>query len=80
MTVTELEQWHDHDLEDAGRLVAPMRYVAITDRHVEVKWERCSLIVVRLCHRHDRSSVIADVPPQNARALARFHVETGRTR
>jgi formate dehydrogenase major subunit len=46
-TVTELEQWHDHDLEDAGRLVAPMRYDAMTDRYVEVKWERAFAEIAR---------------------------------
>ncbi|GJH37571.1 hypothetical protein CBA19CS91_32460 [Paraburkholderia hospita] len=34
-TVGELEAWHDHDLEEAGRLCAPMRWDAATDRYVE---------------------------------------------
>lgn len=38
-TVTSLLQWHDHDLEEAGRLTAPMRYDAGTDRYVEVSWD-----------------------------------------
>jgi molybdopterin-dependent oxidoreductase alpha subunit len=46
-TVSELEQWHDHALEDAGRIVAPMRYDAITDRYVEVKWERAFAEIAR---------------------------------
>jgi molybdopterin-dependent oxidoreductase alpha subunit len=38
-TVTELCEWHDHDLEEAGRLTAPLRYEAATDKYVEVSWE-----------------------------------------
>jgi formate dehydrogenase major subunit len=46
-TVRQLEQWHDHDLEEAGRLVAPLRYDAITDRYVEVKWDRAFAEIAR---------------------------------
>ncbi|KND61118.1 putative formate dehydrogenase oxidoreductase protein [Candidatus Burkholderia verschuerenii] len=38
-TVSELREWHDHDLEDAGRVTAPMRYDAATDKYVEVSWD-----------------------------------------
>ncbi|MBN9023572.1 MAG: FdhF/YdeP family oxidoreductase, partial [Rhizobiales bacterium] len=38
-TVTELRAWSDHDLESTGRLTAPMRYDAGTDRYVEVGWD-----------------------------------------
>lgn len=38
-TVTSLLGWHDHDLEEAGRLTAPMRYDAATDKYVEVSWD-----------------------------------------
>ncbi|PXX07085.1 molybdopterin-dependent oxidoreductase alpha subunit [Paraburkholderia tropica] len=37
-TVTELLGWHDHDLEEAGRLTEPMRYDAASDRFVPVAW------------------------------------------
>lgn len=37
-TVASLLEWHDHDLEEAGRLTAPMRYDATTDKYVEVSW------------------------------------------
>ncbi|MDO5758829.1 MAG: FdhF/YdeP family oxidoreductase [Rhodobacterales bacterium] len=37
--LTELRDWHDHDLEKAGRLTDPMRYDAETDRYVPVTWE-----------------------------------------
>jgi molybdopterin-dependent oxidoreductase alpha subunit len=39
-TVRELERWHDHDLEDAGRLTVPLRYDAASDKYVEVSWEQ----------------------------------------
>ncbi len=38
-TVTSLLRWHDHDLEEAGRLTAPMRYDAAADKYVEVSWD-----------------------------------------
>ncbi|CAB3787330.1 FdhF/YdeP family oxidoreductase [Paraburkholderia fynbosensis] len=38
-TLAELEQWHDHALEDAGRLCAPMRWDSALDQYVEVTWE-----------------------------------------
>ncbi|WP_248323513.1 FdhF/YdeP family oxidoreductase [Caballeronia sp. Sq4a] len=39
-TVKQLLNWHDHDLEEAGRLTAPMRYDAATDKYVEVTWQQ----------------------------------------
>ena len=36
--VRELEAWDDHALEDAGRVVEPMRYDAASDRYVPVTW------------------------------------------
>lgn len=38
-TVTELLKWHDHDLEEAGRITHPLRYDAATDRYVPVSWQ-----------------------------------------
>jgi molybdopterin-dependent oxidoreductase alpha subunit len=38
-TVRELETWSDHDLEEQGRLTAPMRWDPRTDRYLEVTWE-----------------------------------------
>jgi len=37
-TVTELLDWQDYDLEQAGRLTHPMRYDARTDKYVPVSW------------------------------------------
>lgn len=39
-TVAELLTWHDHDLEEAGRLTAPLRYDPASDRYVEVAWQQ----------------------------------------
>ena len=38
-TVTELDGWQDHDLEQAGRLTHPMRYDAATDKYVAASWD-----------------------------------------
>ena len=38
-TLTELQNWRDHDLEQAGRLTHPMRYDAESDRYVAVSWD-----------------------------------------
>jgi molybdopterin-dependent oxidoreductase alpha subunit len=38
-TLTELEGWRDHDLEEQGRLTHPMRWNAETDKYEPVEWE-----------------------------------------
>lgn len=38
-TVTALESWSDHDLEEAGRLTVPLRWDAQSDCYVEVSWQ-----------------------------------------
>lgn len=38
-TVQELLTWHDHDLEEAGRLTEPLRYDSAADRYVAVSWQ-----------------------------------------
>jgi len=38
-TVKELLAWSDHDLEEQGRLTAPMRWDPKTDRYLEVSWQ-----------------------------------------
>jgi molybdopterin-dependent oxidoreductase alpha subunit len=38
-TLTELESWRDHDLEEAGRLTHPMRWDAARDKYVAVTWQ-----------------------------------------
>ncbi|MFV3076865.1 FdhF/YdeP family oxidoreductase [Niveispirillum fermenti] len=37
--VSELLEWSDHDLENAGRLTQPMRYDPASDRYRPVSWE-----------------------------------------
>lgn len=37
-SVTELAEWTDFALEDAGRLVGPMAYDAATDHYVPISW------------------------------------------
>ena len=38
-TVSELLTWHDHDIEDLGRLTHPMRYDAASDTYMPITWE-----------------------------------------
>lgn len=38
-TLTELEGWSDHDLEERGRLTHPMRWNPESDRYEPVTWE-----------------------------------------
>lgn len=38
-TVSELLGWSDHQLEEGGRLTAPLRYDRATDHYVEVSWD-----------------------------------------
>ncbi|WP_295993947.1 FdhF/YdeP family oxidoreductase [Rugamonas sp.] len=38
-TVTELEQWSDHELEDLGRLTVPMRWDAVSDKYLATSWD-----------------------------------------
>ncbi len=37
-TVTELLDWDDYNLEQAGRLTHPMRYDVASDRYLPVGW------------------------------------------
>jgi len=38
-TVTELEGWSDHALEEQGRLTVPLRWDAATDKYREISWD-----------------------------------------
>lgn len=57
-TVTSLLNWHDHDLEEAGRLTAPMKYDAATDKYVEVSWEEAFREIGRELNALDPESVV----------------------
>ncbi|MDN4053875.1 FdhF/YdeP family oxidoreductase [Massilia sp. YIM B02763] len=39
-TLRQLESWHDHELEDAGRLTVPMKWDGALDRYVEIGWDQ----------------------------------------
>ncbi|HVT53194.1 MAG TPA: FdhF/YdeP family oxidoreductase [Dongiaceae bacterium] len=39
-TLSELRGWTDHDLEENGRLTAPLRYDPKTDKYLPVAWEQ----------------------------------------
>jgi anaerobic selenocysteine-containing dehydrogenase len=38
-TVTELESWGDHELEDQGRLTVPLRWDAASDKYRAISWD-----------------------------------------
>ncbi|HEY4298935.1 MAG TPA: FdhF/YdeP family oxidoreductase [Paraburkholderia sp.] len=57
-TVSSLLRWHDHDLEEAGRLTAPMRYDAATDRYLEVSWEEAFAEIGRELNALDPEQVV----------------------
>ncbi|TPE51633.1 FdhF/YdeP family oxidoreductase [Amaricoccus solimangrovi] len=57
-TVEELRGWKDHDLEAEGRLTAPMRYDAATDRYVETGWEEAFAEIGATLRRLDHESVV----------------------
>jgi molybdopterin-dependent oxidoreductase alpha subunit len=46
-TLTELEDWTDHDLEEHGRLTAPLRWDRATDKYLETTWEQACEEIAR---------------------------------
>jgi molybdopterin-dependent oxidoreductase alpha subunit len=38
-TVSELWEWHDHDLENEGRLTHPMAYDPASDKYLPISWD-----------------------------------------
>lgn len=57
-TVTELLEWPDFDLENAGRLTHPMRYDAASDRFLPVSWEEAFADIGARLKVYDRKSVV----------------------
>ena len=57
-TVAELDGWHDHQLEEAGRLVAPLRWDAATDKYVEVGWDEAFAEIGRELASLDPDAVV----------------------
>lgn len=46
-TLSELEAWRDHDLEEQGRLTHPMRWSSANDKYEPVSWEEAFLEIGR---------------------------------
>jgi formate dehydrogenase major subunit len=57
-TVRELERWHDHDLEDAGRLTVPLRYDAASDRYRPIGWDQAFSEIGAQLRKLDPKSVV----------------------
>ena len=57
-TLAELRTWHDHDLEEGGRLTAPMRWDAAQDKYVEVRWEDAYAEIGAELRKLDPKSVV----------------------
>jgi molybdopterin-dependent oxidoreductase alpha subunit len=60
-SLTELAGWSDHALEAAGRLTAPMRWDAASDRYVETSWDEAFAAIgaeLRALREEDPDSVV----------------------
>ena len=57
-TVTELEQWSDHALEESGRLTHPLRYNPASDKYVPVSWEDAVADIADALREYDREKVV----------------------
>ncbi|MFI4965983.1 MAG: FdhF/YdeP family oxidoreductase [Caulobacterales bacterium] len=57
-TLTELLTWSDFDLEQAGRLTAPLRYDRTSDRYVECGWDEAFAEIGRELKALDPRSVV----------------------
>jgi anaerobic selenocysteine-containing dehydrogenase len=57
-TVTELESWSDHALEERGRLTHPMRYDAAADKYVPVAWAQAIAEIASETKKFDPKQVV----------------------
>ena len=57
-TVSELLNWHDHDLEMQGRLTAPLRYDAASDKYLPCSWEAAFAGIAAELRALDPKSVV----------------------
>ncbi len=57
-TVSDLLDWTDHDLEKTGRLTAPLRYDAASDRYVEVEWDEAFAAIGAVLKGLPREAVV----------------------
>jgi molybdopterin-dependent oxidoreductase alpha subunit len=57
-TVTELEQWSDHDLEDEGRLTDPLKWDPQSDKYLPIKWQDAFVEIGAQLRGFDPKSVV----------------------
>ncbi len=57
-TVGELLNWHDHDLEMQGRLTAPLRYDAASDKYLPCGWDEAFAGIAAELRGLDPKSVV----------------------
>lgn len=57
-TLSDLKQWHDHDLEKTGRLTEPLRYDAASDRYLPVSWEEAYSEIGQLLQAMDPQEAV----------------------
>lgn len=57
-TLTELEAWSDHELEDHGRLTVPLRYDAASDKYRPVDWDVAFAEIGGLLRGYERKKVV----------------------
>ena len=57
-TLSELEHWSDHDLEEVGRLTEPMRYDLATDTYRVIAWSEAFAEIGLALKGFDPTSVI----------------------
>jgi molybdopterin-dependent oxidoreductase alpha subunit len=57
-TLEELRCWHDHDLENEGRLTHPLRYDPESDRYLPVSWEDAFAEIGRELNALDPKSTV----------------------
>src|SRR3954462_11418685 len=57
-TLTELEEWSDHALEEEGRLTEPMRYDRETDKYLPLGWEDAFAQIGKALRGFDPKSVV----------------------
>lgn len=57
-TLTELEGWSDHALEDQGRLTVPLRYDAASDTYRQVDWDTAFAEIGAQLRAMDRKQVV----------------------
>jgi molybdopterin-dependent oxidoreductase alpha subunit len=57
-TVTALETWSDHALEEQGRLTHPLRWDAATDKYVPVEWAEAFAEIGRELKQLEPKSVV----------------------